>query len=72
MKAELESTRDEWRQQCEEEIEKRLEEKEAEMEEKVKEKNVKEVEKKVKEAEEKVKALWAADLTKLRQSFQVN
>ena len=60
MKAELESTRDRWRQQCEEEIEKRLEEKEAEME------------KKVKEAEEKVKALWAADLTKLRQSFQVN
>ena len=71
MKAELESTRDEWRQQCEEEIEKRLEEKEVEVEKRLEEKEA-EMEKKVKEAEEKVKALWAADLTKLRQSFQVN
>ena len=46
-------------------------EKEAEVERRLKEKEEK-VEKKVKEAEEKVKALWAADLAKLRQKFQVN
>ena len=71
MKAELESTREKWGQQCDEEIEKRLVEKEAEVERRLKEKEEK-VEKKVKEAEEKVKALWAADLAKLRQKFQVN
>ena len=71
LKVELESSRDKWRQQCDEEIKRRLEEKEAEVERRLKEKNVKEVEKKVKEAEEKVKSLWAADLAKLRQHFQV-
>ena len=74
MKTELENTRDKWRQQCEEEVERRLNEKEVEVESRLKEKEV-EVEKKLKEkemeVEERVKGLWAADLSKLRQNFQV-
>ena len=71
MKAELESARDKWRQQCDEEVKRRLEEKEEEVEKQLEEKEV-EVERRVKEAEERVRGLWAADLAKLRQNFQVN
>ena len=71
MKAELESARDKWRQQCDEEVKRRLEEKGVEVERKLKEKE-EEVERRVKEAEERVKGLWAADLAKLRENFQVN
>ena len=74
MNTELENTRDKWRQQCEEEVERRLNEREVEAEKKLKEKEA-EVEKKLKEreveVEERVKGLWAADLSKLRQNFQV-
>ena len=72
MKVELGSSRDKWRQQCDQEIERRLAEKEVEIKRRLDEKTLKEVEKKVKEAEEKVKGLWAADLARLRQNFQVN
>ena len=71
MKAELENARDKWRQQCDEEVKRRLEEKEEMVGKKLKEKE-EEVERRVKEAEERVKGLWAADLAKLRQNFQVN
>ena len=71
MKAELESARDKWRQQCDEEVKRRLKEKEVEAEKQLEEKE-EEVERRVKEAEERVKGLWAADLAKLRQNFQVN
>ena len=74
MNTELENNRDKWRQQCEEEVERRLKGKEVEVEKKLKEKEM-EVEKKLKEkeieVEERVKGLWAADLSKLRQNFQV-
>ena len=68
---ELGSSRDKWRQQCDQEIERRLAEKEVEIKRRLEEKEVG-VENKVKEAEEKVKGLWAADLARLRQNFQVN
>ena len=71
MKAELESARDKWRQQCDEEMNRRLEENEKEVEKRLAEKE-EEVERRVKEAEERVRGLWAADLAKLRQKFQVN
>ena len=63
MNTELENTRDKWRQQCEEEVVRRLKEKDVEVEKKLKEKEM--------EVEERVKGLWAADLSKLRQNFQV-
>ena len=70
MQLELENARDKWKQQCDEEVARRLAGKEEELVKKMEDKE-EELVRKVKEAEEKVKSLWAADLAKLRQNFQV-
>ena len=70
MQLELENARDKWKQQCDEEVARRLAGKEEELVKKMEDKE-EELARKVKEAEEKVKSLWAADLAKLRQNFQV-
>ena len=70
MQLELENARDKWKQQCDEEVARRLAGKEEELFKKMEDKE-EELARKVKEAEEKVKSLWAADLAKLRQNFQV-
>ena len=70
MQLELENARDKWKQQCDEEVARRLSGKEEELVKKMEDKE-EELVRKVKEAEEKVKNLWAADLAKLRQNFQV-
>ena len=70
MQLELEKARDKWKQQCDEEVARRLAGKEEELVKKMEDKE-EELVRKVKEAEEKVKSLWAADLAKLRQNFQV-
>ena len=60
---EVEAARDQWREQCEEEVLRRVGEERKDMEE--------EVARKVREAEERVREEWVADLAKLRTSFKV-